>query len=70
MPQCGILTPIALRRKLDNNGSGGHNRERRNGQWQNGNVRRVVTARKDVANHKNAHSVKKKVHLKRKSKMK
>jgi hypothetical protein len=47
--------------------SGSHNRERRNEQWQNGNVRHAVTARKDVANLKNALSAKRKDHLKRKS---
>jgi hypothetical protein len=58
---------IAYRKKPDNNGNGGHTRERRDDQWQNGNVRRVVTARKGVANRKNAHSARKKAHLKRKS---
>jgi len=47
--------------------SGSHNRERRNEQWQNGNVRHAVIARKDIANLKNALSARRKAHLKRKS---
>ncbi len=47
--------------------TGSHNHERRNEQWQNGNVRSVDTARKDVANLKNVHSAKGKAHLKRRS---